>query len=99
MGRRKSRKIPEKKPKPKVATIFDCPLCNHEQTVECTLYKKKKIGEVVCTVCGGKHQLRINYLSAAIDIYSDWIDYLEENKNLEEEGEEYDEEDEEDDII
>lgn len=39
MAKRKSRKTPKptKKKKPKVPTIFDCPFCNHEKSVECKL--------------------------------------------------------------
>jgi hypothetical protein len=41
MGKRKKgrKKPPPKKKIPtKVPTVFDCPFCNHEQTVECKLY-------------------------------------------------------------
>ena len=30
-----------------------------------------------CKVCGQKFQSQINYLSAAVDVYSDWIDACE----------------------
>lgn len=36
--------------------------------------KKAGIGELVCKVCGQQFQTGINYLSAGVDVYSDWID-------------------------
>ncbi|MCJ1248305.1 hypothetical protein MMC30_005522 [Trapelia coarctata] len=36
--------------------------------------KKAGTGELSCKVCGQKFQTGINYLSAAVDVYSDWID-------------------------
>lgn len=42
------------------------------------LDKKNGIGDLYCKVCGQKFQSSINYLSAAVDVYSDWIDACEE---------------------
>lgn len=39
--------------------------------------KKSGIGELSCKVCGQKFQSSINYLSAPVDVYSDWIDACE----------------------
>ncbi|KAL8658650.1 MAG: hypothetical protein Q9202_007491 [Teloschistes flavicans] len=36
--------------------------------------KKAGIGELSCKVCGQQFQTGINYLSAGVDVYSDWID-------------------------
>ncbi|KAI4155436.1 MAG: hypothetical protein L6R39_001252 [Caloplaca ligustica] len=36
--------------------------------------KKAGIGELICKVCGQQFQTGINYLSAGVDVYSDWID-------------------------
>jgi len=41
------------------------------------LDKKSGIGDLYCKVCGQKFQSNINYLSAAVDVYSDWIDACE----------------------
>jgi len=38
------------------------------------LDKKLGTGELSCKVCGQHFQTGINYLSAAVDVYSDWID-------------------------
>jgi len=39
--------------------------------------KKSGTGELSCKVCGQQFQTGINYLSAAVDVYSDWIDACE----------------------
>ncbi|MDI1492417.1 MAG: hypothetical protein OHK93_003631 [Ramalina farinacea] len=36
--------------------------------------KKAGIGELSCKICGQQFQTGINYLSAGVDVYSDWID-------------------------
>jgi len=79
MGKRKSsKKAPVKKRvQPKVPTIFDCPFCNHEKTVECQ-DRDKNIGLVRCRLCSEDFQVRINFLSEPIDVYSEWIDELHE---------------------
>jgi transcription elongation factor Elf1 len=35
------------------------------------------VGNLHCKVCGQRFQTGINYLSAAVDVYSDWIDACE----------------------
>ena len=32
--KKKSRKVPVKKPAPKLEKVFDCPFCNHTQCIE-----------------------------------------------------------------
>ncbi|MCJ1486602.1 hypothetical protein MMC06_006780 [Schaereria dolodes] len=36
--------------------------------------KKAGTGDLSCKVCGQQFQTGINFLSAAVDVYSDWID-------------------------
>ncbi|KAI4143522.1 MAG: hypothetical protein LQ341_002892 [Variospora aurantia] len=36
--------------------------------------KKAGIGDLLCKVCGQQFQTGINYLSAGVDVYSDWVD-------------------------
>lgn len=40
--------------------------------------KKAGVGTLHCKVCGQRFQTTINHLSAAVDVYSDWIDACEE---------------------
>lgn len=75
MGKRKSSSKPQgpKKREP-LATTFQCLFCNHENSVTVKLDKKSNTGELTCKVCGQSYQTGINYLSAPVDVYSDWID-------------------------
>jgi len=38
------------------------------------LDKKAGVGNLSCKVCGQKFQCAVNYLSAAVDVYADWVD-------------------------
>ncbi|WEW56304.1 hypothetical protein PRK78_001747 [Emydomyces testavorans] len=76
MGKRKksSRKPVGPKKREPLATTFSCLFCNHENCVVVKLDKKLGLGDLTCKVCGQRFQTGINYLSAAVDVYSDWID-------------------------
>ncbi|KAF7717870.1 Transcription elongation factor 1 family protein [Penicillium ucsense] len=76
MGKRKkSSRTPQgpRKREP-LATTFPCLFCNHESSVIVKLDKKLGLGDLSCKMCGQKFQTGINYLSAAVDVYSDWVD-------------------------
>ncbi|KAI4135407.1 MAG: hypothetical protein LQ347_000700 [Umbilicaria vellea] len=76
MGKRKksSRKPQGPKKKEPLPTAFPCLFCNHEKSVSVKMDKKAGTGELSCKVCGQQFQTGINYLSDAVDVYSDWID-------------------------
>mmetsp|Transcript_24333 Transcript_24333/g.26998 ORF Transcript_24333/g.26998 Transcript_24333/m.26998 type:complete len:86 (+) Transcript_24333:37-294(+) len=85
MGRHKAKARPLKKEKKKVPTIFDCPFCNHSQTVECRINKMTKWAEIKCRVCDVKYTTEeVSYLTAPIDVFSEWIDKAEEMNNRDE---------------
>jgi len=67
-----------KKAKAKVDTTFDCPFCNHKQTVECKMNYETNLGNIKCRVCAATFQCDIHHLSDPIDVYSEWIDQTEE---------------------
>jgi len=78
MGRRKkSSKKVIKKEKLKVATVFKCPFCAHDQSVECEIDREKNIGVVECRVCHVSYQMVTNALTEPIDVYHEWIDECE----------------------
>ncbi|KAI5062283.1 hypothetical protein GOP47_0022822 [Adiantum capillus-veneris] len=78
MGKRKSSaKPPPKKKMEKLSTVFSCPFCNHESSVECRMDRKNSIGEVNCRICQEHYTTQIDALSEPIDVYSDWIDECE----------------------
>jgi len=83
MGKRKksSRKPTGPKKNEPLATTFSCLFCNHEKSVTCVLDKKAGVGSLSCKVCGQRFQANINYLSAAIDVYSEWVDACDEIAN------------------
>ncbi|KAK4078524.1 hypothetical protein Purlil1_11922 [Purpureocillium lilacinum] len=55
-------------------TTFTCLFCNHEKSVTVKLDRKAGIGQLDCRVCGQKFQCAVNYLSAAVDVYGEWVD-------------------------
>jgi len=78
MGKRKKASKPQtKKLNRKLPTSFQCLFCNHESSVTVKLDKKIGIGHLQCKVCGQSFQSGINYLSANVDIYYDWVDACE----------------------
>lgn len=80
MGRRKSKRKPPAKRKniEKLDVFFNCPFCNHEKSCEVKLDRTRGTGMIACGVCNEDFQTTINYLSEAIDVYSDWIDACEQ---------------------
>ena len=78
MGKRKSSAPPPKKEAPKLDTAFNCPFCNSSKSVSATMDMEREIGTVACNLCGKKFSTKINHLTEAIDVYSDWIDACEE---------------------
>ncbi|PSS10615.1 hypothetical protein M430DRAFT_53172 [Amorphotheca resinae ATCC 22711] len=76
MGKRKkAAKKPQgpKKNEP-LTTVFPCLFCNHEKSVTVKLDKKSGVGHLSCKVCNQQFQCAVNYLSAAVDVYADWVD-------------------------
>ncbi|KAM7194765.1 hypothetical protein V8F20_007785 [Naviculisporaceae sp. PSN 640] len=76
MGKRKksSRKPQGPKKNEPLPSIFTCLFCNHEKSVSVKLDKKAGVGTLQCKICAQKFQCGINYLSAAVDVYSEWVD-------------------------
>jgi len=82
MGKRKSRVKIMKPAPPKVSTVFDCPFCSHNGTVEVRISKPKRLGTLSCRVCHLEWQNGItsNFhsliagLTKPVDIYCEWLD-------------------------
>ncbi|KAL2266524.1 hypothetical protein VTJ83DRAFT_5876 [Remersonia thermophila] len=75
MGKRKSSRKPQgPKKRDPLPTTFTCLFCNHEKAIQIKLDKKAGCGYLDCMICGQKFQCGINYLSAPIDVYSEWVD-------------------------
>ncbi|KAJ1663260.1 hypothetical protein IW140_005355 [Coemansia sp. RSA 1813] len=86
MGKRKSSRKIVKKERPKLETAFPCLFCNHEKTIQVTMDKEHKVGNLKCKICGATYQAAIHHLSEAVDVYGEWIDACEEAKQRELEG-------------
>ncbi|EEY13900.1 transcription elongation factor 1 [Verticillium alfalfae VaMs.102] len=75
MGKRKSSSKPQgPKKKDPLPELFPCLFCNHEDAVKPKVDKKSGVGNLSCKVCGQTFQCSINYLSAPVDVYSEWVD-------------------------
>ncbi|KAI5288027.1 hypothetical protein KEM52_001337 [Ascosphaera acerosa] len=76
MGKRKksSRKPIGPRKREPLPSTFACLFCNHENCVVVKLDKKLGVGNLTCKICGQRFQSGINYLSAAVDVYADWVD-------------------------
>ncbi|KAK0099651.1 hypothetical protein ONS95_013455 [Cadophora gregata] len=76
MGKRKKAAKKPQGPKKNapLPSTFDCLFCNHEGSVIVKLDKKAGVGALSCKVCSQHFQCAINYLSAAVDVYADWVD-------------------------
>ncbi|KAI9841914.1 MAG: hypothetical protein M1837_000300 [Sclerophora amabilis] len=79
MGKRKKAAKKPQGPKKNapLPTSFTCLFCNHEKSIIVKLDKKSGVGQLSCKVCGQSFQTGINYLSAAVDVFSDWVDACE----------------------
>ena len=76
MGKRKQRAKKPKRPRKSepLASTFDCLFCHRKKSVTVKLDKKAGVGHLFCSVCGETFQSPVNNLSAAVDVYSDWLD-------------------------
>ncbi|CAD6587792.1 MAG: hypothetical protein TREMPRED_004856 [Tremellales sp. Tagirdzhanova-0007] len=79
MAKRKaSRKIPVKKNNIPLASSFKCLFCHHDKSVSVKMDKGTMFGHLTCKTCGQHYTTPINNLSAAVDVYFDWVDACEE---------------------
>ncbi|KAI5302283.1 Uracil phosphoribosyltransferase, synthesizes UMP from uracil [Ascosphaera pollenicola] len=79
MGKRKksSRKPTGPRKRDPLPSTFECLFCNHEKCVVIKLDKKLGLGNLECNICGQRFQTGVNYLSAPVDVYADWVDACE----------------------
>ncbi|GAA5805253.1 transcription elongation factor Elf1 like-domain-containing protein [Helicostylum pulchrum] len=78
MGKRKTKRKPQKKLKDKLDVQFNCLFCNHENSIECKIDHTNKVGLLSCKVCDVSWQCVVTYLDEPVDVYSGWIDACEE---------------------
>jgi len=79
--RRSSSNKPVPKKRPKLDKIFKCPKCSHDgSTVQITKKEKEMEAVISCKVCKSSHKYRkrVTYLTEPIDVFSDWIDAIDQ---------------------
>lgn len=81
MGKRKSSRKPVVKKREKLDATFDCPVCNDSKSTDYRADKKANVGTIYCRSCFASFTQSINGLSEAIDLYSDWVDSIENGVN------------------
>ncbi|KAF2404561.1 Elf1-domain-containing protein [Trichodelitschia bisporula] len=80
MGKRKKSSGPKPGGKKREAlpTTFQCLFCNVDNSVTVKIDKKGGIGKLSCSACGQTFTALSNYLTAPVDIYSEWVDACEQ---------------------
>lgn len=78
MAKRKSRKAP-RKVSAKLESRFDCPVCNHENVVQCKIVTRTHRGVAFCNVCEAHFGCEATSLDKPIDIYHSWVDSVRNN--------------------
>ena len=83
MAKKKQRKKVYKPPAPKLETQFNCPECGRKKVVEVRFMKKENKGYLRCRACGEEYQGKLKRASTPIDIYYEWIDHRDQEKEEE----------------
>ena len=83
MAKKKQRKKIYKIPVPKLEKTFNCPECGHKKVVEVRFNKKEGKGYLRCRSCGDEYEGKLKKASSPIDIYYEWIDYRDNEKEKE----------------
>ena len=76
----KQRKKVFKPPQPKLATLFNCPECGRQKIIEVRMLRKDKKGHLQCRACGVEFETKLKSATTPIDIYYEWIDYRDNEK-------------------
>lgn len=63
-----------KKKHAKLDTVFDCPYCGYQKTVNVFIDTVVRIGKLQCGNCGASFEASVNRLEEEIDVYAKWID-------------------------
>lgn len=75
MGRRKvKRRLNVPRRQPGVERRFNCPVCNHENVIQCTIKRNPMKGYAHCSECEASFVCDADRLTTGIDVYSAWVD-------------------------
>lgn len=78
VGRRRKKKV-IKIYKPKIPTVFICPICGNK-SLNIKIQRKKKMGAVFCGSCNVKWEANLQGFEEKIDIYHKFFDAFSEGK-------------------
>ena len=83
---------------PKIETQFNCPECGRKRVVDVHFNKKENKGYLRCKACREEYNTNLKRASTPIDIYYEWINHRDKEKEQgydkqknEEGGDEYEE--------
>ena len=83
MAKKRQRKKIYKIPEPKLEKTFNCPECGRKKVVEVRFNKKESKGYLRCGACGDNYEARLKKASSPIDVYYQWIDFKDEERDKE----------------
>ena len=83
MAKKRQRKKIYKIPVPKLEKTFNCPECGRKKVVEVRFNKKENKGYLRCRACGENYETKLKRASCPIDVYYQWIDHIDEERDKE----------------
>ena len=83
MAKKRQRKKIYKVPQPKLEKVFNCPHCGRKKVVEVRFNKKENKGYLRCRACKEEHEAKLKKASAPIDVYYEWIDSIDNEREKE----------------
>ena len=81
MAKKRQRKKIYKIPVPKLEKTFNCPECGRKKVVEVRFNKKENKGYLRCRACGENYEAKLKRASCPIDVYYQWIDHIDEERD------------------
>ena len=87
MAKKRQRKKVYKPPTPRLETSFNCPECGRKKVVEVHFNKRDNKGLLKCRACGEEYEGKLKRASMPIDVYYDWINHRDQEKEKENECE------------
>ena len=84
MAKKRQRKTVYKPPAQKLETQFNCPECGRKKVVEVRFNKKENKGYLRCKACREAYDTKLKRASTPIDIYYEWINNRDREKEKEE---------------
>ena len=83
MAKKRQRKKIYKIPVPKLEKTFNCPECGRKKVVEVRFNKKENKGYLRCRSCGENFEAKLKRASCPIDVYYEWIDFIDSEREKE----------------